>query len=111
MTNFFTNLSSLLTYDESGPVDYLDKVDDFEDAYAAVESDAGFILVDNFQDKSFRSALNLAGWKPQGKPHEQAVEWYEMDYEYAQTPVSHFHGLPRLEGMWFCLFLLVERVT
>ena len=88
MKNHFTNLSSLQTFDETGPVDYLDKLDAFEEAYAAVESDAGFILVDNFQDRSFRSALNLAGWKPQGDPQAQAIEWYEMDYEYANTPVS-----------------------
>ena len=93
MKNFFTNLSSLLTYDQSGPVDYLDKLDTFEEAYAAVESDAGFILVENFQDRSFRSALNLAGWKPQGDPQAQAIEWYEMDYEYAQTPVSNLQGI------------------
>ena len=91
-----------MTYDETGPVDYLDQIVAFGDAYATVESDAGFVLIDNFQDRSFRSALNLAGWKPQGKPHQQAVEWYEMDFEYANTPVSHrtigrndgrFHGL------------------
>ena len=34
VANHFTNLSSLLTYDPSGEVDYLDKFDAFEDAYA-----------------------------------------------------------------------------
>ena len=88
MANHFTNLSSLLTYDPSGEVDYLGKVDAFEEAYAAVEMDAGYILVDNKQDRSFRAGLKLAGWNPEGDPQAQAVEWYEMDYEYAQTPVS-----------------------
>ena len=88
MKNYFSNFSSLLTYDQNGPIDYLDRFDAFEEAYAAVESDAGFILVENFQDRSFRSALNLAGWKPQGDPHAQAVEWWQMDFEYANTPVS-----------------------
>ena len=99
--NFFSNFSSLSTYDESGSVDYLSKIDDFEDAYAAVESDAGYILVDNLQDRSFRSALNLAGWKPQGDPQAQAIEWYEMDFEYANTPVgsSWLSCLILLEGL------------
>ncbi|KAL9612346.1 MAG: hypothetical protein Q9167_003033 [Letrouitia subvulpina] len=84
--NHFTNLSSLLTYDSHGPVDYLAKLDAFEEAYALVEYDAGTILSENLQDRSFRSGLNLAGWKPQGDLQAQAIEWYEMDYEYAQTP-------------------------
>lgn len=78
----------MLTYDSHGPVDYLAKLDDFEEAYASVEYEAGTILSENLQDRSFRSGLNLAGWKPHGDPQAQAIEWYEMDYEYAQTPVS-----------------------
>lgn len=93
MKSTFSNFSSLLTYDQSGPVDYLDKLDAFEEAYAAVESDAGFILVENFQDRSFRSGLNLAGWRPQGDPQAQAMEWWEMDFEYANTPISILQGI------------------
>lgn len=77
-----------MTYGVTGPVDYLSKVDDFSDAYSIVEHDAGYILEENLQDKSFRAALNIAGWKPFGDPQALAVEWYEMDYENAQTVVS-----------------------
>ena len=88
MKNHFSNFSSPLTYDTNGPVDYLDQLDTFGDAYSIVEQDAGNILLENLQDRSFRAALNLAGWRPIGDPQAQAVEWYQMDYEYAQTPVS-----------------------
>ena len=87
MNNVFSNLSSILTYDSSGQVDYLDKLDAFEEAYATVEQDAGYILLQNKQDRSFRAGLRLAGWRPESDPQAQAVEWYEMDFEYAQTPV------------------------
>lgn len=88
MKNNFSNFSSLLTYDTNGPVDYLDKFDAFGSSYSIVEQDAGTILLENLQDRSFRAALNLAGWRPIGDPQAQAVEWYQMDYEYAQKAVS-----------------------
>lgn len=88
MKNNFSNFSSLLTYDTNGPVDYLDKFDAFGSSYSIVEQDAGTILLENLQDRSFRAALNLAGWRPIGDAQAQAVEWYQLDYEYAQTPVS-----------------------
>lgn len=77
----------------TGYVNYTDKLAAFEDAYALVEQDAGYILRENLQDRSFRAALNLAGWKPIGDPQALAVEWYQMDYEYAETVVS---GVPEL---------------
>lgn len=58
------------------------------DAYSIVEQDAGNILLENLQDRSFRAALNLAGWRPMGDARAQAVEWYQLDFEYARTPVS-----------------------
>ncbi len=66
MKNYYSNFSSLLTYDMNGPVDYLDKLDTFGDTYSIVEQDAGNILLQNLQDRSFRAALNLAGWRPIG---------------------------------------------
>ena len=88
MKNHLSNFSSLSTYGTNGPADYLVKFDTFEDAYSVVEQDAGNILLENLQDRSFRAALNLVGWRPIGDPQAQAVEWYQLDYEYAQTPVS-----------------------
>ncbi|MCJ1243590.1 hypothetical protein MMC30_000787 [Trapelia coarctata] len=83
--NQFNDQMSILTYDVTGPVDYTAKYVAFEEAYAKVEQDAGYILRDNLQDRSFRAALNLAGWKPIGDPQAMAVEWVLMDYEYAET--------------------------
>lgn len=95
--NQFNDIRSILTYDETGPVDYYDKYIAFEEAYAKVEQDAGYILRDNLQDRSFRAALSLAGWKPLGDPQAMAIEWLQMDYEYAETVVSLFNtSLPTL---------------
>lgn len=58
------------------------------DAYSIIEQDAGNILLENLQDRSFRAALSLAGWRPMGDAQAQAVEWDQLDSEYAQTPVS-----------------------
>ena len=84
--NNLNDFGSLLTYDESGLVDYTDRFDDFEDAYAKIEEETGKVLDKNIKDKSFRAALRLAGWNPLGDAHRQAVEWFELDFEYAQTP-------------------------
>lgn len=95
----FSNLSSIQTYSENGQVDYLAKLDDFEEGYAYVELDSGMILSENLQDRSFRAGLNLAGYKPGLDPEASAWEWYSMDFEYAQTPVRHM-GFPR--QFWPC---------
>ena len=55
-----------------------------------MEQDAGYILSDNLQDRSFRSGLSLAGWKPGRDMEAQAVEWWEFDFEYGETPVGIF---------------------
>lgn len=60
----------------------------FEEAYAIVEQDAGVILKENLQDRSFRAALRLADYDPTQDPEASAWEWYLMDFEYAQTPVG-----------------------
>ena len=53
-----------------------------------MEQDAGYILSDNLQDRSFRSGLSLAGWKPGNDMEAQAVEWWEFDFESAERPVG-----------------------
>lgn len=90
MTNQFNDLSSLEFFDVTGPVNYSSKLDDFEDAYSTVEQDAGYILEDNLQDRSFRAALRIAGWNPTGDPQAEAVEWYQMDYEYGRCFQPNF---------------------
>jgi len=91
LTNTYSNYSSLETFDETGPVDFTDVIEEFEDdPYTTLEQDAGYILIDNLQDRSVRSGLSLAGWKPAKDMHAQAVEWWEWDFEYAYTPVAEF---------------------
>ena len=53
-----------------------------------MEQDAGYILSDDLQDRSFRSGLSLAGWKPGNDLKAQAVEWWEFDWEFGQSPVG-----------------------
>ena len=43
------------------------------------------ILKDNLQDRSFRAALSLGGYNPVRDSEALAWEWFEMDFEYAQT--------------------------
>lgn len=70
-------------------MDFTDLIDNYEgDPYSTVEQDAGYILSDNLQDRSFRSGLSLAGWKPGNDMEAQAVEWWEFDWEYGQSPVG-----------------------
>ncbi|KAI1338251.1 amine oxidase [Xylariaceae sp. FL0016] len=86
VNNTYSNYSSILTYDEGGAANYADLLDEFEDAYAVAEQDAGSILTDNLQDTSTRAGFSLAGWKPKKDMHAQAVEWWEWDWETAWPP-------------------------
>ncbi|MCJ1223849.1 hypothetical protein MMC12_000492 [Toensbergia leucococca] len=86
LTNTYSNYSSIQTFNETGPVDYLDLLDDFEDAYSILEEDAGYILSENLQDQSVRSGLSLSGWKPGKNMAAQATEWWEFDWEYSFNP-------------------------
>jgi polyamine oxidase len=61
-------------------VDYSSLIDDFETAYATLAEDAGYILTENLQDRSIRTGLSLAGWKPNQMDNTMAayaVEWWE----------------------------------
>ncbi|KAL9112516.1 MAG: hypothetical protein Q9187_007757, partial [Circinaria calcarea] len=74
------------TFNETGPLQFTDLLDTYEDAYSTLEQDAGYILSENLQDRSFRSGLRLAGWKPGQNKAAQAVDWWEFDWEYAVSP-------------------------
>lgn len=87
LTNTYSNYSSLETFNQDGATDYTDLIDDYDDAYSTVEEQAGYILTQNLQDMSFRSALRLAGWKPGTDMEAQAVEWWQFDFEYGYNPV------------------------
>lgn len=87
LSNTYSDYSSILTYDESGAVNYTNLLDEtYEDAYTILEQDAGTILSQNLQDRSYRVGLSLANWKPKKNMQQQAVEWWEFDWEYSYSP-------------------------
>jgi polyamine oxidase len=85
LSNTNSNLSSILTYDETGANDFLDLIDEFEEKYAVAEQNAGTILTKNLQDRSMRAGLWQGGWRPKDA-HRKAIEWWEWDWEMSQTP-------------------------
>lgn len=86
LTNTYNDYSSLETFTENGAVNYTDLLDDYSDSYSTVEQDAGYILSQNYQDRSFRAGLSLAGWKPGMDKKAEAVEWWQFDWEYGSNP-------------------------
>jgi len=86
LTNTFSDYSSILTYDQTGAVNYTDLLDDYEDSYAIVEQNAGTILSENLQDRSFRTGLSVADWKPKKNMQQQAADFWEFDWEYSYSP-------------------------
>ncbi|KAK3696293.1 hypothetical protein LTR37_018029 [Vermiconidia calcicola] len=92
LENKYSNYDNLSTFDETGQSDYSHLIDDFLESYTKFEQDAGLILTQNLQDRSARTGFRLADWKPtHDSPKMQAVEWFEMDFEYAQTPEQTSH--------------------
>ena len=69
-------------------MDYTNLLDDFENAYSALEQDAGDILRHGLQDRTVRAGLSLANWKPRKDRAAQTVEWWEFDFEYSFSPVG-----------------------
>lgn len=69
----------MLTYNESGPVDFISELEDFEDALDELAAEAGELLTDNIQDRTIREGLSLIGWKPEQREYPaaaEAVEWF-----------------------------------
>jgi polyamine oxidase len=86
LTNTYSNYSSIQTYDQNGIADFAGLLDDYEDDYSTVEQDAGTILTQNLQDRTMRTGLSIADWKPKKNMQQQAAEWWEFDWEYAYSP-------------------------
>ena len=86
LENTYSNYSSIQTYDENGIADYAGLLDDYENAYSTVEQDAGTILTQNLQDRTMRTGLSIADWKPKKDMQMQAAEWWEFDWEYSYSP-------------------------
>lgn len=87
----YSDYDSIATFNETGAVDFTGLLDEYENAYATFEQDAGYILTDNLQDRTARAGLSLAGWKPEKDAAAQAVEWWQFDFEYSVPPVSDMH--------------------
>ncbi|KAH7032746.1 flavin-containing amine oxidoreductase-domain containing protein [Microdochium trichocladiopsis] len=84
-----SNFERLITYDETGPVDFRDEVNEFYDVVDRLSAKAGEILVDNLQDRTIREGFRAVGWKPEQRKnpaHAEAVEWWLYDGEQALTP-------------------------
>ena len=84
----YSNYSSIETFDQTGAVDYSNLLNDYDNAFTTVSEAAGNILSENLQDRSFRSGLSLAGWKPKKNMRAQASEWWQFDWEYGESPVN-----------------------
>jgi polyamine oxidase len=74
-------------FDENGPADYGWAIEEFEDAMEKVGIDAGSLLVNNLQDRTYRSGFRYVGWNPKkDDAYRQAVEWWLFDGEFAFSP-------------------------
>lgn len=74
-------------FDENGPKDFGYAIEEFHDAMERVGQDAGALLVNNLQDRTYRSGFRYTGWNPaKDDQYRQAVEWWLFDGEFAFTP-------------------------
>ncbi|EAW08770.1 putative flavin containing polyamine oxidase [Aspergillus clavatus NRRL 1] len=87
LTATHSNYSSIRTYNETGYTDYRHLLRKYSNVYRKAGREAGRILTENLQDQTARSGLALAGWRPRKNDMAaQAVEWWNWDWENAQTP-------------------------
>ncbi|KAL3455372.1 hypothetical protein BJX64DRAFT_71715 [Aspergillus heterothallicus] len=87
ISNTVSNYDSILTYNETGYVDYSHLLDEYAVARERASLHAGEILTSNLQDMTARSGLALAGWRPRrDEMAAQAVEWWNWDWEGASAP-------------------------
>ncbi|KAF9480663.1 amine oxidase [Pholiota conissans] len=76
---------SVTTYDKTGAVDWLDVFETSGDQFEDLTAVAGTRVDLNLVDLSARSGYSLAKAKPK-TAHASAAEYYQFDWEYAQTP-------------------------
>lgn len=74
-------------FDNNGPTDFGYAIEEFEDAMERVGRDAGALLVDNLQDRTYRSGFRYLGWNPaKNDSYRQTAEWWLFDGEFVYTP-------------------------
>ncbi|TFY70677.1 hypothetical protein EVG20_g2323 [Dentipellis fragilis] len=76
---------SMTTYDYTGPVDYLETWNKAIRAYANLTVTGGHRVPKGLVDTTSRNGYSMIGAKPQTH-QEAASEYYQFDWEYAQTP-------------------------
>ncbi|KAA1477125.1 amine oxidase [Dentipellis sp. KUC8613] len=76
---------SMTTYDYTGPVDYLETWNKAIRAYANLTVAGGRRVPKGLVDTTSRNGYSMNGVKPQTH-QEAASEYYQFDWEYAQTP-------------------------
>ncbi|KAH9180229.1 amine oxidase [Lactarius sanguifluus] len=76
---------SMTTYDNTGAVDYMQTFNAAVEHFAALTVGGGDRILRGLVDTTTRSGYSLLGAKPR-TPHEIASEYYQFDWEYAQTP-------------------------
>lgn len=82
-----TDQDSTTYFDEHGPADYGYAIREFQEAVHKVTIDAGSLLKDNIQDRSFRAGLRLHDWDPaKNDSYRQTAEWWLFDGEFVYTP-------------------------
>lgn len=86
LSNVYSDLTSLTTYDSTGANNFTDVIDEYEERWTVFEQNAGTILTENLQDRSMRAGLWQSGWRPKQDAHKKAVEWWLFDWDAAQTP-------------------------
>ncbi|KAI0668914.1 amine oxidase [Trametes maxima] len=84
-THFNDWFGSITTYDANGQTDYLDVFNDSTDAYTNLTIAAGTRVDKQLVDGTARTGYSLIGAKSQS-PQAMASEYYQFDWEYAQTP-------------------------
>lgn len=76
---------SMTTYDNTGAIDYMQTFNTAVENFAALTVGGGERILRGLVDTTTRSGYSLLGAKPR-TPHEVASEYYQFDWEYAQTP-------------------------
>ncbi|KAI0261074.1 amine oxidase [Gloeopeniophorella convolvens] len=76
---------SMTTYDFTGAVDYMHTFDAAVQDFAALTVGGGERIPRGLVDATARSGFSLVGAKPR-TPHQLASEYYQFDWEYAQSP-------------------------
>ncbi|KAF9814640.1 hypothetical protein IEO21_05003 [Rhodonia placenta] len=78
---------SMTTYDETGYSNYTDIFNESGDVYDELTVVAGARVEQQLVDLTARSGYSLIGSKPM-TPADKACEYYQFDWEYAQTPLE-----------------------